>query len=95
MIDALGFIYDVAKDIKEHFAWKDEDKLVEITWPQSSGFENEAKKAGYDIGWTRLDRVETKKLEGYDVMFELDKAAGWVLIQEGVTHARQRLRAAA
>lgn len=73
MIDALGFIYDVIKDMKEYLTWSEEEKMIELSWVEKSGFDKEATKNGYALRWSRPDKVETRKLEGYDIMYELDK----------------------
>ena len=75
MIDLLGFLYEIGKDLKEHYEWKQEDKLVDLPWVQKSGFDKAAEANGYKLYWSRPDRIESLKLAGYEVMFELDKAA--------------------
>lgn len=73
MLGQLGVFYDVAEDVKAHFTWKDgTDKLVDIEWPQMSGLQAEAGKAGFALGWVRPDKVGTGKLEGCEVVLEHD-----------------------
>jgi hypothetical protein len=73
MLDLLGVFYDVTKDVKAYFAWKDgTDQLVDINWPQTSGLQAEAAKAGFALRWVRPDEVETRKLEGYEVVLKHD-----------------------
>ncbi|KQW76334.1 hypothetical protein [Methylibium sp. Root1272] len=75
MIDLLGFLYEIGKDLKEHHEWKEEDKLVDLPWVQKSGFDKSAEANGYKLCWSRPDRIESLKLDGYEVMFELDRSA--------------------
>lgn len=75
MIDLLGFLYEIGKDLKKHYEWKEEDKLVELPWTQKSGFDKAAESNGYKLYWSRPDRIESLKLDGYAMMFELDKSA--------------------
>lgn len=75
MIDLLGFLYEVGKDLKEHYEWKEEDKLVDLPWVEKSGFDKAAEANGYKLHWSRPDHIESRKLDGYEVMFELDKSA--------------------
>jgi hypothetical protein len=46
MIDLLGFIYDVAKDVKDYLKWDEEEKLVDFNWPAKSGFQERAEADG-------------------------------------------------
>lgn len=75
MIDLLGILYEIGKDLKEHYEWKQEDKLVELPWVEKSGFKRVAEANGYTLYWSRPDRIESRKIDGYEVMFELDEVA--------------------
>jgi hypothetical protein len=55
--------------------WKQEDKLVELPWVEASGFNRVAEANGYKLYWSRPDRIESRKIDGYEVMFELDEVA--------------------
>ena len=46
MIKWAGFLYGIAKDLKEYFDFKEEDKLVDIKWPENSGFSDYLDKQG-------------------------------------------------
>lgn len=74
MIDLLGFLYDVAKDLKEYFEWKEEDKLVDFKWPEKSGLKDKAAADGLTISWCKPDRLESRRLDGYEIVYEVDKA---------------------
>ena len=73
MIDLLGFLYDVAKDVKDYLEWKEEQKLVDIKWPEKSGFKEKAEADGMEISWSKPDKLESRKLDGYEIVYELDK----------------------
>jgi hypothetical protein len=75
MIDILGFLYEIGRDLKKHYEWKIEDKLVDLEWIQCSGFEKAAESQGWRLYWSRADKVESRKFAGYEVMFELDNSA--------------------
>lgn len=88
--------YGAAKGVKEHFEIKDgEPKLVDIGWPEKSGFQAKAKEDGYEIAWSRPERVASREIDGYEAMYEIDKGArtkrklvlydGMVLIGRKVT----------
>lgn len=67
-------VYEAAKDVKENFEIKEGDpKLVDIGWPQKSGFQAKSEAEGYEIAWSRPDRVASRELDGYEVMYEVDK----------------------
>ena len=73
MIDFLGFIYDVAKDIKAYLAWDEEEKLVDINWPAKSGFNARAEAEGMSLRWSKPDKCASRELDGYEVLFEIDQ----------------------
>jgi hypothetical protein len=73
MIDLLGFMYGLAKDLKEYFEWDEEDKLVDMNWLEDSGFGNNWRQKGYELKWSRPDRLASRMLDGWDIIFEIDK----------------------
>jgi hypothetical protein len=73
MIEYLGFIYGVAKDIKDYFKWEEESKVVDREWLEKSGFGKEMENQGFKLYWSRLEKIESRKLDGYEVIFEVDK----------------------
>lgn len=77
VIDVGKDAYGAAKGVKEHFEIKDgESKLVDFGWPEKSGFQAKAKEDGYEIAWSSSDRVASREIDGYEVMYEIDKRAG-------------------
>jgi len=73
MIEYLGFLYGVAKDIKEYLKWNEETKSVDREWLEKSGFGKEMGNRGYKLYWSRPEKIETRKLDGYEIIFEIDK----------------------
>jgi len=73
MIEYLGLIYGTAKDLKEFLSLKEETKLVSYDWIEKSGFGKEAKKNGYFIRWSKPEKIASRFLDGYEVMYEIDK----------------------
>ena len=73
MIEFAGLLYGLAKDLGTYLSWDEEEKLVDIHWPDASGFKADAEAKGYQLRWCRADRVESRKLEGYEVLYEVDK----------------------
>jgi len=66
-------LYDAGKGVKEHFTIKEIDpKLVDFQWPQKSGFGEDAKTKGYELAWSRLDKVASREIDGYEMMYEID-----------------------
>ena len=74
MIDLLGFFYDVAKDIKEYLTWDEHEKLVDIGWPEKSGLQKRAEADGMTLKWCRADRLASLQLDGYEIVYEIDKS---------------------
>jgi hypothetical protein len=72
--DVAKGAYDVGKEVKHHFEWKEgEPKLVDMQWVQNSGFDRAAAAQGYTLAWSRPDKVASREIDGYQVMYELDK----------------------
>lgn len=74
MIDILGFIYDVAKDVKAYLDWIEEEKLVDFNWPEKSGLKAKAEAEGMSISWSRPDKLASRLADGYEVIYEIEKA---------------------
>lgn len=74
VFDALKGAADTAEDIKEHYQLKDAaPRLVDFQWPEKSGFMKGAEAAGYTIAWSRPDKVASRELDGYEIMYEIDE----------------------
>jgi hypothetical protein len=73
MIEWLGFLYGIAKDLKDYLEYEEGDKLVDMNWIEKSGFHQKCKEKGYELRWSRSDKVETGILEGWEVLYEVDK----------------------
>ena len=76
VFDELKGAADTVKEVKEHFQLKDiEPKLVDLEWPQKSGFIKRAEADGYTIAWSRPDKIASREIDGYEVMYEVDENA--------------------
>lgn len=73
MIEFLGLLYGVAKDINKYLSWKEETKFVDRTWLEKSGFGALMKEQGYKLYWSTPEKVETRKLDGYEFLYEFDE----------------------
>ena len=74
MLEYLGFLYALAKDLKKYLEWKEETKLVSSDWLEKSGFRKEAEKNGISLRWSKPDKVESRLLDGYEIMYEVDSS---------------------
>lgn len=82
MIEFAGLAYTLAKEafgyIKEGAEFFDAiqdapQRLVDFDWPETSGFIKGAEAAGYKIGWSQPDKVASRELDGYEIMYEIDE----------------------
>jgi hypothetical protein len=73
MIEYLGFIYGVTKDIKDYLKGDEESKVVDREWLEKSGFGKEMENRGYKLYWSRPEKIESRKLDGYEIIVEVDK----------------------
>lgn len=73
MIESLGSFYGFAKDAKNFIDWEEDIKVVDRKWMEKSGFDVEMKSHGYKVRWSILEELETMKLGGYEIIFEIDE----------------------
>jgi len=88
MIEFAGLLYSFAKDLGSYLSWDEEEKLVDFQWPEKSGFQSDVEKEGFRIGWCRPDKIEARKLDGYEVLYEIDKRKRIrrrIVLQDGLT----------
>ena len=74
MIEMLGFAYAIGKELFKYAKWTIEDKLVDRDWLAASGFEERMKAEGYTLVWSREAKVETRLMQGFDSIYEIDQA---------------------
>ena len=67
-------MYEIAKDLKEHLKWDEQEKQIDRDWLDKSGFANKCIDEGYKLYWSRPDSIATRELDGWSVMYELDRA---------------------
>ena len=73
VIDLFGLLYDVAKDIKDYLEWEEDVKLVDREWLDKSGFRAASQARGYELRWSKPERVASRTLDGFELMYEIDK----------------------
>ncbi len=73
MIELLGLFYGLAKDIKDYVEWNEEEKLVDINWPEKSEFNIQAESSGLKLSWSKPEKIESRLLDGFEIMYEVDK----------------------
>ena len=73
MIEILGFLYGLGKELKNYIEWDVEDKLVDREWLDLSGFKDHLQQEGYTLSWSRPEKVESRVLSGYEIAYEIDK----------------------
>lgn len=73
MIELLGLFYGITKDIKDYLTFDEEAKVVDSEWLDKSGFGKLMEDEGYKLRWTISDKVETRKLDEYEIIYEVDK----------------------
>lgn len=73
IIELVGLIYIIIKDLHEFLSYKEEDKIVDYNWLKNSGLEERMENEGYILRFVRFDLIESRKLEGYDFVYEIDR----------------------
>ena len=46
MFELDGLLYDFVKDVAKYLEWTEEDKLVDVKWPEYSGFTAKVAESG-------------------------------------------------
>jgi hypothetical protein len=98
MIEFAGLLYGLAKDLAASLKWAEEDKVVHFQWPEESGFASEAKAKGYQIRWTKPDLIESRRLEGFEVLYEVDevrRVRSRLILRDGLTLMVRKFEASA
>lgn len=72
--DAAKGGYEAVKDIENHFEVKEgEPKLIDFEWVQKSGFQQRLEGEGYELGFVKRQRIASKELDGFKVMYEVER----------------------
>ena len=73
MIELLGLLYGIVKDIKQYISWKEEIKVVDEEWLEKSGFKEKMEIEEYKLYWSSHEKIESRLLDGYEIIYELDR----------------------
>jgi hypothetical protein len=68
-----ALVYNVAKDIAGFLKWEEKNKLVDREWLEKSGFHKRCEAEGIKLGWINAERIASAELDGWAVLYELDK----------------------
>jgi hypothetical protein len=84
------FFYTVGKDLLLYFRpkaknpilpapsdnieYKETAKTVNLNYPEQSGLRDKWESEGYKIRWISPRNVETRKLNGYEILYVIDDA---------------------
>lgn len=73
MIEIIGLLYGAAKDLKDYIEWDEQEKLIERKWLETSGLKAKAEAQGFSLRWTTQAKVQSRVLEGYEYIYEVEK----------------------
>jgi len=69
----LSLLYQIGKDVMSWLKWQEKEKIVDSQWLEVSGFDKELLSKGYQIAWVSEDKVERKKLDGMEIIYDIDE----------------------
>lgn len=72
MIEFLGIIYAVGKDIVANTGWYDSEKQVNSNWVEKSGFVKTLTENGFQCRWVANRNIASRELDGYMLVQEMD-----------------------
>lgn len=73
MIERIGTLHVLAKDIKNLLTHAEEEKVVHKDWLEVSQFGQRMEDEGYALRWSKPERIETRKLQGWEILYEIDE----------------------
>lgn len=59
----MDFIYSLLKDLIDYFKFKDEDKMVEFSYPEQHGFSDKS-------FWCNPEKLNRRLEEGFKIYYE-------------------------
>jgi len=77
VLEIGGAIYSFGKIAVDKLSpnYPEEDKIVNQKWLEISGKKEGFEKEGYSLRWSTLDRIEERKIKGWEVLYEVDQKA--------------------
>jgi hypothetical protein len=83
-LSKIIFIYNLYKDLKKHFKKiskgknniKEKEKMVNLPDKECARLVEGWKQEGYDVRWCSERNVSSKKSEGYEILYEMNKEEG-------------------
>lgn len=79
IVNLAGLVYTIGKDVwtyvqdqKDKDKYVEKDRLVENKYLEDSGLKAAWEKEGYQLRWTVPKKVETRKLQGYEILYGVD-----------------------
>jgi len=73
MIELVGLLYGIGKDIVTYLQWSEEIRAVDLPWLEKSGLKQLAEKDGLELVWSKSKKAESRILDGYEIFYEIDK----------------------
>lgn len=73
MIELFGTMFGLAKDVVAYLSWDEESKVVDGDWLEKSGFLKKMEQESFKLYWSKPEKIESRKLDGYEVIYEIDK----------------------
>lgn len=65
--------YGITRDFGDLPQFEEQSKLVDVKWPEKSGQVAQAAQRGFELRWSRPEKVETRRFDGWDTWYEVDK----------------------
>lgn len=73
MFEYLGLIYGLAKDLIKYLKWHEEEKLIDSDWLEESGFKQEAEASGFELRWSRPEKLEFRRFQEWAELLAVNK----------------------
>lgn len=73
MVEYLGLIYGIIKDIKEYFKYVESEKMVDNSYVEQLKKKHESDGENISFYWSDEDKLEVRKAKGWDYYYQVDK----------------------
>ena len=74
MVEYLGFLYRIIKDIKEFFTYKEDEKKIDDKYVEQLKKQHQDKGEDIDFRWSKEDKIEARKADGWDYYYQSDNS---------------------
>lgn len=74
MVEYLGLLYGIIKDIKEYFTYEESEKLIDQEYVDQLKMKHKDNGEDVDFRWSAEDKMEARKAKGWECYYQIDRS---------------------